>query len=118
MLESDPVDLLSQSRPEKKPKPKREAKPPEKKFSSHKESSEQSCCRCLGNHDHKGCPFKREKCYHCNKTGHIKRACKAKERVARGTRPPVNYMDSDDGDSDDYLASLEVHNMDNKDRVL
>ena len=117
-LESDPVDLLSQSRPDKKPKPKREAKPPEKKFPSHKESSEQNCYRCLGNHDHKGCPFKREKCYHCNKTGHIKRACKAKERVAQGTRTPVNYMDSDDGDSDDYLASLEVHNMDNKDRVI
>ena len=118
LLESDPVDLLSQSRPDKKLKPKREAKPPEKKFPSHKESAEQSCYRCLGNHDHKGSPFKREKCYHCNKTGHIKRACKAKQREAQSTRPPVNYMDSDDGDSDDYLGSLEVHNMDNKDRVI
>ena len=27
-------------------------------------------------------------------------------------------MDSDDGDSDDYLGSLEVYNMDNKDRVI
>jgi len=27
-------------------------------------------------------------------------------------------MDSDDGDSDDYLGSLEVHNMDDKDRVI
>ena len=27
-------------------------------------------------------------------------------------------MDSDDGDSDDYLGSLEVHNMDNKDRTI
>ena len=27
-------------------------------------------------------------------------------------------MDSDDGDSDDYLGSLEVHNMDNKDHVI
>lgn len=56
LLESDPVDLLSQSRPDKKLKPKREAKPPEKKFPSHKESAEQSCYRCLGNHDHKSCP--------------------------------------------------------------
>ena len=48
----------------------------------------------------------------------LKRACKAKEREAQGTRPPVNCMDSDDGDSDDYLGSLEVHNMDNKDRVI
>ena len=36
LLESDPVDLLSQSRPDKKLQPKREAKPPEKKFPSHK----------------------------------------------------------------------------------
>ena len=27
-------------------------------------------------------------------------------------------MDSDDGHSDDYLGSLEFHNMDNKDRVI
>ena len=27
-------------------------------------------------------------------------------------------MDSDDGDSDDYLGSLEVHNMDNKEHVI
>ena len=107
--------MLSQSRPDKKPKPKREAKHPEKKFPSHKESSEQSCYRCLGNHDHKGCPFKREKCYHCNKTGHISQG-KGGTRYPN-PRTPVNYMDSDDGDSDDYLASLEVHNMDNKDRV-
>ena len=64
LLESDPVDLLSQSRPDKKLKPRREAKPPEKKFPSHKESAEQSCYRCLGNHDCKSCPYKREKCYH------------------------------------------------------
>ena len=103
--ESNPVDLLSQSRPDKKPKPKREAKPPEKKFPSHKESSEQSCYRCLGNHDHKGCPFKREKCYHCNKTDHIKRACKAKERVVQGTRPPVN------SESLNRLSAITVHNL-------
>ena len=27
-------------------------------------------------------------------------------------------MDSDGGESDDYLGSLEVYNMDNKDRVI
>ena len=27
-------------------------------------------------------------------------------------------MDSDDGDGDDYLGSLEVHNMDNNDRMI
>ena len=39
LLESDPVDLLSQSRPDKKLKSKREAKPPEKKFPPHKDMS-------------------------------------------------------------------------------
>ena len=118
LLESDSVDLLSQLGPVKKLKPRREARPPEKKFPFHKESAEQSCYRCLGNHDCKSCPYKREKCYHCNKTGHLQRACKAKKRETQGTRPPVNYMDSDGGDSDDYLGSLEVYNMDNKDRVI
>ena len=121
--EPNPVDLLSQSRPDKKPdkkfKAKREAKPPEKKGSlSHKEPAEQSCYRCLGNHDHKSCPYKKEKCYHCSKTGHIQRACKSKKRETQGTRPPVNYVDSDNGDNDDYLGSLEVHNIDNKDHVI
>ena len=85
LLESDSVDLLSQSRPVKKLKPRREAKPPEKEFPFHKESAEQSCYRCLGNHDCKSCPYKREKCYHCKKTGHLQRACKAKGRETQGT---------------------------------
>ena len=51
--ESNPVDLLSKSRPNTKPKPKKEAKPSAKKGSpSPKESGDQSCYRCLGNHDH------------------------------------------------------------------
>ena len=59
--ESNPVDLLSKSRPNKKPKPKKEARPSEKKSSpSPKEPGDQSCYRCLGNHDHKSCPYKRE----------------------------------------------------------
>ena len=33
-------------------------------------------------------------------------------------RPPVNYVDSDDGDSDDYLGSLEVNNVSDKDHVI
>ena len=102
--ESNPVDLLSTSRPNKKPKPKKEARPSEKKS--------------LGNHDHKSCPYKREKCHHCNKTGHIVRACKSKKRETQAARPPVNYVDSDDGDSDDYLGSLEVNNVSDKDHVI
>ena len=89
--ESNPVDLLSKSRPSKKPKPKKEAKPSDKKgFPPPKEPGDQSCYRCLGNHDHKSCPFKKEKCHHCDKTGHIERACKSKKRETQAARPPAN----------------------------
>ena len=117
--ESNPVDLLSKPKPNKKSKPKKETKPSAKKGSpSPKESSDQSCYRCLGNHDHKSCPYKKEKCHHCNKTGDIVRACKSKNRETRAARPPVNYVDSNDGDSDDYLGSLEVNNVSDKDHVI
>ena len=117
--ESNPVDLLSKSRPSKKPKAKKEAKPSEKKcFPSPKEPGDQSCYRCLGNHNHKSCPFKKDKCNLCDKTGHIERACKCKERETEAAQSPVNYVDSDDGDSDDYLGSLEVNNVSDKDHVI
>ena len=61
---------------------------------------------------------KGKKCHHCNKTGHIVRACKSKKRETQAAQPPVNYVDSDDGDSDDYLGSLEVNNVSDKDHVI
>ena len=117
--ESNPVDLLSKSRPSKKPKAKKEAKPSDKKgFPSPKEPGDQSCYRCLGNHDHKSCPFKKEKSHHRDKTGHIERACKSKKRETQAARTPLNHVDSDDGNSDDYLGSLEVNNASDKDHVI
>ena len=117
--ESIPVDLLLKSRPCKKPKPKKEAKPSKKKGSSSpKEKGDQRCYRCFGNYDHESRLFKKEKCHHCNKTGHIVRACKSKKRETQAARPPVNYVESDDGDSDDYLGFLEVNNVSDKDHVI
>ena len=117
--EPNPVDLLAKSRPSKKPKPKKEAKFSGKEGSpSSKESGAQSCYRCLGNHDHKRCPFKNEKCHHCNKTSHIVRACKFQKKETQAAQAPVNYADSDEGDSDDYLGSLEVNNVSSKDHVI
>lgn len=116
---SESIDLLAKSKPGKKLKFKREAKLSEKRGSfSPKRAGDQSCYRCLGIHDHKSCPFKKEKCHHCNKTGHIVRACKSKKKETQVSQPPVNYVDSDDGDSDDYLASLEVNNVGDKDHVI
>ena len=85
---------------------------------SSKEPGDRSCYRCLGNHDHKGCPFLKEKCHHCNKSGHIARACKAKKRDAQAAHPPIHYVDGDEGDSNDYLGSLEVNNVRDKDHVI
>ena len=85
---------------------------------SSKEPRDQSCYRCLGNHDHKSCPFKKEKCHHCNKTGHIAKACKSKKRETQAVHPPVNYVDSDDGESDDCLGSLDVYNVSDEDHVI
>ena len=117
--EPNPVDLLAKSRPSKKPKPKKEAKFSGKEGSpSFKESGAQSCYRCLGNHDHKRCPFKNEKCHHCNKTSHIVRACKFQKKETQAAQAPVNYADSDEGDSDDYLGSLEVNNVSSKDHHI
>ena len=91
--EANPVDLLSKSKLSKKPKPKKEVKSPEKRGSpSSKEPGDRSCYRCLGNHDHKSCPFLKEKCHHCNKTGHIARACKAKKRETQAAPPPQFIM--------------------------
>ena len=120
--ESNPVDLSSKSKHSKKPKPKKEVKPSGKRGSpSSKEPGDQSCNRCLGNHDHKRCPFLKEKCHHCNKTGHIARACKSKKRETQDAHFPVHYVDGvdgDNGDSDDYLESLEVYTVSDKDHIM
>ena len=46
------------------------------------------------------------------------RACKSKKRETQAAQPPVNYVDSDDGDSNDYLGSLKVNNVSDKDHVI
>ena len=48
----------------------------------------------------------------------IVRACKSKKRETQAARPPVNCVNSDYGDSDDYLGSLEVNNVTGKDHVI
>ena len=117
--EANPVDLLSKSKLSKKMKTKKELKTSEKRgSSSSKEPGDRSCYRCLGNHDHKSCPFLKEKCHHCNKTGHIARACKVKIRETQAGHPPIHYVDGNHGDSDDYLGSLEVNNVSDKDHVI
>ena len=60
----------------------------------------------------------KRKMSHCNKNSHIARACKSKKRETQAVHPPVNYVDSDDGESNDYLVSLDVYNVSDEDHVI
>ena len=42
----------------------------------------------------------------------------SKKKETQAAQAPVNYADSDEGDSDDYLGSLEVNNVSGKDHVI
>ena len=44
--------------------------------------------------------------------------CKVKNRETQSSRPLVNYVEGIDGDSDDYLGSLEVNYIGGKDRLI
>jgi hypothetical protein len=76
------------------------------------------CYRCHGDHQHKSCPFKNTICHYCKKSGHIRRACRKRSKETHSFNPPVNHIDDDDSDSDDYLASLEINKVGNKDNVI
>ncbi|KAK2147121.1 hypothetical protein LSH36_569g02027 [Paralvinella palmiformis] len=55
-------------------------------------NSKNSCYHCGGNHHEQKCKYINERCHWCNKTGHIARMCRAKEKskhksVANGDEP-------------------------------
>ena len=76
------------------------------------------CYRCHGDHQHKSCPFKNAICHYCKNSGHIRRACRKRSKETHRFKPPVNHIDDDNSDSDDYLASLEINKVGNKDNVI
>ena len=45
----------------------------------YQQKPKQLCGRCLGNHPEDKCPHKRDRCYSCNKYGHIGKACRMKK---------------------------------------
>ena len=48
-------------------------------------NSGKKCYRCDGDHDGR-CPYEKEKCYNCDKIGHIARACKTKQGQGHATQ--------------------------------
>ena len=115
--EPNPVNKLYKARQSRQSyalvKPRREQR--------EAKTLEFKCYRCHGNHDQKSCPFKKQVCHHCKKIGHIQRACKKRGKAA------VDHLGSDDsesgddcpnGDSDNFLACLEVNSVGNKADVI
>ena len=54
------------------------------------------CYRCNGQHNPKGCPFIKEKCYQCGKVGHIRKACRQKA----SKQPPATSLHVMQGNED------------------
>ena len=65
---------------------------------SSPEGKNKSCFRCLGRHDPNTCRYKGEVCFACQKKGHIKTACRSKNR------PPACNLVQDEDCSDDSDA--------------
>ena len=111
--ESDSVNLLNKPEEQNrntKAKKGRDASP---------YPADPKCYRCHGDHQHKSCPFKNAICHYCKKSGHIRIACRKRSKETHSFNPPVNHIsDDDDSDSDDYLASLEINKVGNKDNVV
>ncbi len=49
-------------------------------------NSEHKCGRCLGNHAESKCPHLKDRCYNCNRYGHIGRACRNKPPRTGGSK--------------------------------
>ncbi len=106
--ETDSVNLLD--KPEEK---NRNAKANKGKDVSP--TPDPKCYHCHGDHQHKAYPFKNAVCHYCKESSHIRRACRKLSRETQKSNPPVNHIDDDESDSDDYPASLEINKGGNRD---
>ena len=106
-VESNPVNMLTRSKQKGKARSKQDMTPAPKEPRVLEKSYGKKCYRCKGDHEHKSCPFKKEQCHYCKKTGHIQRACRQKSKAPQGSRAPVNCM----GDGSDESSAEEIGDM-------
>jgi transposase InsO family protein len=62
-----------------------------KKTFRHPQKHQKQCGRCLGHHPEDKCPHKKDRCYNCNKYGHISRACRVKKKKSSG-KPAQTHL--------------------------
>ncbi|XP_039543047.1 uncharacterized protein K02A2.6-like [Pimephales promelas] len=97
----------------------KERKPDRWKKGEMSEQKElRECYRCCGtNHKANDCRFKKDKCYVCEKIGHIARACRNKSkqsgptitgRSGKGVRPHRAFNVSDNNDSDEFEETFTL----------
>jgi transposase InsO family protein len=55
---------------------------------------QQQCGRCLGNHREEKCPHQKDRCFNCNRYGHISRACRNKKKKSSGKLHQVENVTS------------------------
>jgi len=73
-------------------------------------NSNKSCYRCGGNHHEQTCKYINESRHLCNKTGHIARMCRAKQKSRR--KSVTHVSDGEEADNDETLTLLGVYSVD------
>jgi len=76
-------------------------------------NSKKSCYRCGQNHYEQKCEYINEKCHWCNKTGHIARMCRAKQKSRH--KSVAHVSDGDEPDNDETLLGVYSAYADLKD---
>ena len=85
-----------------------------KRFPKSNSKDSKSCWRCNGKHPAHACRFKNEKCYVCQKFGHISVTCKEGQRVRAIAEDDKCSDDSEDmygSDEDNEDESLGVYRV-------
>ena len=71
------------------------------------------CYRCLGNHQASQCRFRHERCYKCQREGHIAKACRGKDKASVKVHHATEMGEPESAESEDevYTLNCEVKSV-------